>query len=230
MKRILNSLLFKVFCGIVIGIVIGIFNIEWLNRLLLTFKGLFGNFLGFTIPLIMMGLIMPAISDLGKNSGKLLLITVAIAYAFTLFSGFSTYFVSDALFPSLLQGEQLKVLEEQQASTLTPYFLLYISYLCRNYFLRTSSIYYQCILQAHNNTIYNAHSAIAYTVCYRRKCSRTQSFQGFAYNATCLCYCFGYFLFGSYYSRIATPSPKDEHLTTHRRLCNPSMRYYPFIR
>ena len=124
MKRILNSLLFKVFCGIVIGIVIGIFNIEWLNRLLLTFKGLFGNFLGFTIPLIMMGLIMPAISDLGKNSGKLLLITVAIAYAFTLFSGFSTYFVSDALFPSLLQGEQLKVLEEQQASTLTPYFSL----------------------------------------------------------------------------------------------------------
>ena len=103
MKRILNSLLFKVFCGIVIGIIIGIFNIEWLNRLLLTFKGLFGNFLGFTIPLIMMGLIMPAISDLGKNSGKLLLITVAIAYAFTLFSGFSTYFVSDALFPSLLQ-------------------------------------------------------------------------------------------------------------------------------
>lgn len=124
MKRILNSLLFKVFCGIVIGIIIGIFNIEWLNRLLLTFKGLFGNFLGFTIPLIMMGLIMPAISDLGKNSGKLLLITVAIAYAFTLFSGFSTYFVSDALFPSLLQGEQLKVLEEQQASTLTPYFSL----------------------------------------------------------------------------------------------------------
>ena len=124
MKRILNSLLFKVFCGIVIGIVIGYFNIEWLNRLLLTFKGLFGNFLGFTIPLIMMGLIMPAISDLGKNSGKLLLITVAIAYAFTLFSGFSTYFVSDALFPSLLQGEQLKVLEEQQASTLTPYFSL----------------------------------------------------------------------------------------------------------
>ena len=54
MKRILNSLLFKVFCGIVIGIVIGYFNIEWLNRLLLTFKGLFGNFLGFTIPLIMM--------------------------------------------------------------------------------------------------------------------------------------------------------------------------------
>ena len=57
---------------------------------------------------------MPSIADLGKNAGKLLLITVGIAYVFTLFSGFSTYLVGEAIFPSLLQGEQLASLAEKQ--------------------------------------------------------------------------------------------------------------------
>ena len=75
--------------------------------ILITFQVLFSNFLKFAIPLILIGLIMPSISDLGKNAGRLLLITIGIAYAFTLFSGFSTYLVGESLFPSLLQGEQL---------------------------------------------------------------------------------------------------------------------------
>lgn len=47
----------------------------------------FGQFLNFAIPLIIMGLIMPAISDLGKGAGKLLLLTAVIAYGSTLFFG-----------------------------------------------------------------------------------------------------------------------------------------------
>lgn len=121
MKNILNNLLFKVVCGIGIGIFIGAYAPEWLQRILLTFQGLFSNFLKFAIPLIMMGLIMPSISELGKNAGKLLLITVGIAYLFTLFSGFSTYLVGEALFPSLLQGQELSEVTEARAS-LPPYF------------------------------------------------------------------------------------------------------------
>ena len=71
----------------------------------------------------MMGLIMPSIADLGKNAGKLLLITVGIAYAFTLFSGFSTYLVGEAIFPSLLQGEQLASLTENSVKS-APYFTI----------------------------------------------------------------------------------------------------------
>jgi len=93
---------------------------QWIYRIVLTFKGLFGSFLGFSIPLIIMGLVMPSISKLGKSAGRLLLITVGIAYSFTLFSGFSTYFASEAIFPSLLENQHIKPMEDEQV--LTPFF------------------------------------------------------------------------------------------------------------
>lgn len=127
MKKIANSLLFKVFVAIVLGIVFGLYMPEWFNRIFATFNAFFGQFLGFAIPLIILGLIMPAISDLGNGAGKLLLLTAAIAYGSTLFSGFSTYFAASAIFPSLLEshinsaGEVAEVTKE-----LTPYFSITI--------------------------------------------------------------------------------------------------------
>ena len=121
--KIFNNLLVRVICGILLGILLGNYAPEWLYRILLTFQSLFSNFLKFAIPLIMMGLIMPSIADLGKNAGKLLLITVGIAYVFTLFSGFSTYLVGEAIFPSLLQGEQLASLAENSVKS-APYFTI----------------------------------------------------------------------------------------------------------
>ena len=123
MEKIFNSLLFKVFCGIALGILLGNYAPDWLYRILITFKSLFANFLNFSIPLIMIGLIMPSIGDLEKNAGKLLAITVVIAYGFTLFSGFSTYFVGDTLFSSLLENEQIGTLEDHSRS-LPPYFTI----------------------------------------------------------------------------------------------------------
>ena len=123
MEKIFNSLLFKVFCGIALGILLGNYSPDWLYRILITFKSLFANFLNFSIPLIMIGLIMPSIGDLEKNAGKLLAITVVIAYGFTLFSGFSTYFVGDSFFNSLLENEQIGTLEDHSRS-LPPYFTI----------------------------------------------------------------------------------------------------------
>lgn len=123
MEKIFNSLLFKVFCGIALGILLGNYAPDWLYRILITFKSLFANFLNFSIPLIMIGLIMPSIGDLEKNAGKLLATTVVIAYGFTLFSGFSTYFVGDSFFSSLLENEQIGTLEDHSRS-LPPYFTI----------------------------------------------------------------------------------------------------------
>ena len=125
LRKIYTNLLFKVFCGILLGILLGWLVLkgwfpQWIYRIVLTFKGLFGSFLGFSIPLIMMGLVMPSISKLGKSAGRLLLITVGIAYSFTLFSGFSTYFASEAIFPSLLENQHIKPMEDEQV--LTPCF------------------------------------------------------------------------------------------------------------
>jgi Na+/H+-dicarboxylate symporter len=124
MKKIVNSLLFKVFVAIVLGIVFGLNMPEWFNRIFATFNAFFGQFLSFAIPLIIMGLIMPAISDLGKEAGKMLLLTAAIAYGSTLFSGFMTFFTASNIFPGLL-AEHINSTTEIAENTkeLTPFFL-----------------------------------------------------------------------------------------------------------
>ena len=127
MKRLFSNLLFKVFLAIVLGIVFGLCLPESINRIFTTFNAFFGQFLNFAIPLIIMGLIMPAISDLGKGAGKLLLLTAGIAYGSTLFSGFMTYFVASGIFPQLLESHVNNVAKiGGSAPELSPYFTITI--------------------------------------------------------------------------------------------------------
>ena len=127
MKRLFSNLLFKVFLAIVLGIVFGLCLPESINRIFTTFNAFFGQFLSFSIPLIIMGLIMPAISDLGKGAGKLLLLTAVIAYGSTLFSGFMTYFAAAGIFPQLLESHVNNAAQiSSSALELTPYFTINI--------------------------------------------------------------------------------------------------------
>ncbi len=127
MKRLFSNLLIKVFLAIVLGILFGLYLPESINRIFTTFNALFGQFLNFTIPLIIMGLIMPAISDLGKGAGKLLLLTTAIAYASTLFSGFMSYFTSSNIFPGLLESHVNSTAQiAETGKELLPYFTITI--------------------------------------------------------------------------------------------------------
>ncbi|MBJ7881356.1 dicarboxylate/amino acid:cation symporter [Gelidibacter salicanalis] len=127
MKHLFSNLLFKVFIAIVLGIVFGLYLPESVNRIFTTFNAFFGQFLNFSIPLIIMGLIMPAISDLGKGAGKLLLLTAAIAYGSTLFSGFMTYFTASNIFPPLLASHVNDVAQiTDSGRELTPYFSITI--------------------------------------------------------------------------------------------------------
>lgn len=104
MKLSKIPLLGRVGIAIVLGIIIGQIAPVWFARIFATFNSLFGNFLSFIIPLIIIGLITPAIGELGQNAGRLLAITALIAYISTLFSGFFTYFSCQAVYPSLLTG------------------------------------------------------------------------------------------------------------------------------
>ena len=95
------------------------------GRVFATFSALFSQFLTFAIPLIIIGLVTPAIADLGRGAGRWLGITTAIAYASTLFSGFLTYVVCAALFPRLLASTSLSGVEEP-GSALETYFSIEI--------------------------------------------------------------------------------------------------------
>lgn len=116
------GLLPKIVIAIASGIVCGLFFPDGLVRIFLTVNGLFSNFLGFIIPLLILGLVAPGIADLGKGAGRLLLITALLAYGFTLFSGFFTYLASDLSYPWLLKDAELQPQEMAVVEPLTPYF------------------------------------------------------------------------------------------------------------
>ena len=122
MKMKKPSLLIQVLIAVVLGVVFGQFLPEVIARIFVTFNSLFGNFLTFAIPLIIVGLIIPAIADLGKGAGRMLLMTALMAYGFTIFSGFFTFFVCDPIFPALISsGAGVAALGESKEA-LSPYF------------------------------------------------------------------------------------------------------------
>ncbi len=124
MKKFRISLLWQVLIAIATGIALGQFLPVPVARIFVTFNGLFGNFLTFAIPLIIIGLIIPAISDLGKGAGRLLLVTAAIAYGSTVFSGFFTYFSGRAVFPELIteSAHTAAIIDPPGNMALKPYF------------------------------------------------------------------------------------------------------------
>ncbi|MGL5355038.1 MAG: dicarboxylate/amino acid:cation symporter [Cetobacterium sp.] len=101
MKKI--GLLPRLILAIIIGIGVGMLGIEMPVKVLATFNGIFGNFLKFSIPLIIIGFVAPGIGELGAGAGKLLGITTAIAYLSTVLSGTFTYFVNTAVFKMILK-------------------------------------------------------------------------------------------------------------------------------
>ncbi|MDR2472376.1 MAG: dicarboxylate/amino acid:cation symporter [Tannerella sp.] len=117
------SLLGWVAIAIAGGILCGQFLPTAMARIFVTFNSLFGNFLSFVIPLIILGLVAPAIGELGKGAGKMLVVTVLIAYGSTLFSGFLTFFSGSAVFPHIIsQNSELAAFENPEHFMLKPFF------------------------------------------------------------------------------------------------------------
>lgn len=121
MKKIRIGLLGKIVIAIALGIAVGLAAPAWLARIFLTFNGIFSQFLGFAIPLIILGLVTTAIADIGKSAGRMLLLTVAIAYGSTVFAGMISYLTGASLFPSMITpGTSLETIAE--SAELAPYF------------------------------------------------------------------------------------------------------------
>ena len=70
------GLLPRILLAIVLGILLGLVMPEAIARVFTTFNGVFSGFLGFLIPLIIVGLVTPAIAELGHGAGKMLAATV----------------------------------------------------------------------------------------------------------------------------------------------------------
>ena len=104
MKKTHIGLLPRIIIAIILGVVLGGVMTEPWIRPFVTFNAIFSQFLGFLIPIIIVGLVTPAIAGIGKSAGKMLLATVGIAYADTVLCGMLAYGTGSAFFPSLIEG------------------------------------------------------------------------------------------------------------------------------
>lgn len=124
-----SGILIWVLVAIVLALVLGSVTIgdshimpSVLGDVFVTFSTIFGQFLSFSIPLIIIGLVTPAIADLGKGAGHWLGLTAALAYASTMFAGFLTYAVCAYFFPKVLVGQLTQV--ETPKEVLKTYFTI----------------------------------------------------------------------------------------------------------
>ena len=106
-KKIKIGLLPRLIIAIILGIIVGNIaksaNLPIIIRLGATFNSIFGNFLGFSIPLIIIGFVVPGIADLGEGAGKTLALTALVAYVSTIIAGSFAFAVDKTVFPAFLK-------------------------------------------------------------------------------------------------------------------------------
>lgn len=86
MKRL--GLFPRVVIAIALGAALGFVMPEVLLRILKTFNVFFACCLKFIVPLLVLGLVTPAIGKLGRGAGKMLLAVVGLSYISTVCAGF----------------------------------------------------------------------------------------------------------------------------------------------
>ncbi len=119
MKLILRLLL-----GVLAGTLIGVYGSVEIVRLLVTVKGLFGQLLAFTVPLIILFFVTSGIGSMHKGSGRLLGVTVTISYLSTIGAGFLAYGASALVIPEVLPAIATISTE---VSEITPWFQITVS-------------------------------------------------------------------------------------------------------
>lgn len=125
MKKTHIGLLPRIIIAIILGVVLGGVMTEPWIRPFVTFNAIFSQFLGFLIPIIIVGLVTPAIAGIGKSAGKMLLATVGIAYADTVLCGMLAYGTGSAFFPSLIE-DMTAGTSDASGQGIEPYFTIAI--------------------------------------------------------------------------------------------------------
>ncbi|MEK4090882.1 MULTISPECIES: dicarboxylate/amino acid:cation symporter [unclassified Viridibacillus] len=100
--KIKFGLLPRIIVAIILAALLGTIMPKDGVRIFATFNGIFGNFLNFVVPLLIVAFIAPGIAQLGKGSGKLLGLATFFAYFSTLIAGFFAFFVASNVLPDLI--------------------------------------------------------------------------------------------------------------------------------
>ena len=129
MKKFKPGLFLKVLAAIAGGALLGLVAPEFLVRIFKTFNVLFAQLLKFIIPLLILGLVTPAIAHVGKGAGKMLLTVMGIAYLSTICAGFFAHLCGSNLLPLYLTAGELSG-DAATAKEFLPYIDLKIPPIC----------------------------------------------------------------------------------------------------
>lgn len=123
MKKLglIPRLIIAIALGIIIGAYLPIARKE-ITTILVTISGLFGKFLSFIIPLMIIAFVTKGIADLSEGAGKLLLASVIIAYLSTLIAGTLSYTMARNLFGNFVTPELAEKIQAATSESLTPLF------------------------------------------------------------------------------------------------------------
>ena len=99
-----KSALARLLAAMGVGALVGAFAPACVIRALNSFGSTFAQFIKFIVPFIIVGLVTPAIAEAGRSAGRMLLATIAIAYASTILSGVFAFSVADAVLPRVISG------------------------------------------------------------------------------------------------------------------------------
>lgn len=114
----------KLIIAIVLGTLVGLYLPDVITVIAITFSKMFGSFLSFIIPLMIIAFVGKGISDLSEGAGKLLGVSVLLAYCSTLIAGSASYFMSKTIFPSFITRELANQIQAATNNELEPLFTI----------------------------------------------------------------------------------------------------------
>ncbi|WP_454055101.1 dicarboxylate/amino acid:cation symporter [Clostridium sp. Marseille-Q7071] len=101
MKKLFNSLIFKLILAVIIGLLVGLNSPANFIHVVVTLKYILGQIIFFVVPLIIIGFIAPSIAKLKSNASKLLGFAVLLAYLSSVGAAAFSSFFGYVLIPKL---------------------------------------------------------------------------------------------------------------------------------
>ncbi len=95
------GLILKIFAGIVVGILLGLFSPMELIKVLSSIGFVLGQYIRFVIPLLIIAFVAKGVAEFGQKAGKALLLGLILAYVSTICAELLGFSVATAFFPHL---------------------------------------------------------------------------------------------------------------------------------
>lgn len=101
MAKIKDSLIIKLILGVVVGLVVGLYCNENVIGVIQSIKFVLGQVINFTVPLIILGFIAPAITKMKSNASKMLGTMLCLAYVSSVGAALFSMIAGYILIPKL---------------------------------------------------------------------------------------------------------------------------------